>query len=160
MKLFKKTFLILFVALLLAPDFGHAQRLDLQKPRVAPMQMGLWYPSLMSPRDAMNPEASLFALMDYNVFFWSDGFRDRHGNQASLDFDRLDRSVSNILDMSGYINALAFAYASPERPWLGKARYAAAISPAYITASYSAALGQVGDTTLINVDGTVSGIAI
>jgi hypothetical protein len=159
MKPFSKTILGIFVLLLLIPDIGHAQRLDLQKPRVAPMQMGLWYPGLISPRDFMNPEASLFAVMDYNVFFQTGSWHDHLGNQPSLDFDRLDRSVSNILDMSGYINALAFAYSTPEIPFLGNARYAAAISPAYITASYSAALGQVGDTTLINVDGTVSGIS-
>ena len=144
--------IVLFLSVFLSAHFfTNAQTLP--APIASPIQMGAYVPGLIGPRDYANPGFSGIIAIDYNVFFSSNGYYDRHGNKVnSLDLvPKLDPILIDI-DLSGYINALAVAYVSPELDFLGDARYIAVVAPYYATSSYNVALSE-----LIREDKEVTG---
>jgi len=109
--------------------------------------MGSYLPGLINARDYANPETSGLIAIDYNVFFSSDQYYDRNGDKT----ENLD------LDLSGYLNALALVYVSPEISFLGNARYIGILSPNYATTNYSAGINIIEDT-VPSINGSVSGV--
>lgn len=152
----KKYLLILLIAALASV----VKSQTLPEPLPSPLQMGAYLPGLISPRDYSNPGFSGLAIIDYNLFFNTGDFIDRHGNSVNnIDLipDPAGRSIPIEKDLSGYINALVLAYVSPEIKALGNARYIGVVSPYYATASFKATLKQLpnGDKS---VSGDVGGI--
>ena len=130
---------------------------------VSPIQMGAYMPGIINPRDYANPETSGLIAMDYNIFFDSDEYVDRHGNKVdNLDIGIGFDPVPIEVDMSGYLNALAIVYVSPELSFFGKARYLAFISPYYSTMDYRVALSEliVGDTAVTGSTGGFGDLSI
>ena len=130
---------------------------SLPDPLPSPIQMGAYVPGIISPRDYTNPGTSGLVAIDYNIFFSSDSYIDKHGNSVnSIDLlpDPAGRSIPIETDIGGYINALAIAYVSPEIKALGNARYIGVISPYFATANFKATLKQ-----LPNGEESISGSA-
>jgi hypothetical protein len=154
MKKLKK--IIFTVFLLLVAALASTAQLP-PAPLASPVQMGAYLPGLINPRDYANPGTSGLMALDYNLFFSSNEYIDRHGNKVdNLDLGLGFEPIPIDLDMSGYINALVIAYVSPELNFLGNARYMAILSPYYATADYRVGLGELVDSTLV-VDGGASG---
>jgi hypothetical protein len=131
---------------------GYAQ--SLPAPIASPIQMGAYLPGLINPRDYANPGTSGLIAIDYNVFFNTDQYYDRNGNKVDeLDFGLGFGPVPLEVDISGYINALAVAYISPELSFLGNARYIAVLAPYYATADFRAGI-SLFDSTLVTNGGT------
>ncbi len=121
-------------------------------PLASPLQSGAYLPGLIGPRDYSNPELSGIIALDYNMFFNADKFTDRNGNETnSIDLVPELGSIPLNIDLSGYINALAVAYVSPELPFLGNARYLGVLSYYYMTADVRVAYTQLAE------GGTISG---
>jgi hypothetical protein len=139
----KKYFLLLFI-LLTSTYLVYGQLPP--APIASPIQFGAYLPEIINPRDYANPETSGLMALDYNIFFNTKHYYDRNGNNADL----LD------LDLSGYMNALAIAYVSPEISFLGNARYIGFISPYYITSDFRIGLNSSEDTGQ-TANGTVNG---
>ena len=148
--------IVLFLSVFLSAHFlTNAQ--SLPAPIASPIQLGAYIPGLVNPRDYANPGTSGIVVIDYNVFFSTDEYYDRNGNKVDqLDFGFGAGPFPIDIDISGYINALAIAYVSPEINFLGKARYMAILSPYYATADYRIGLSELADSTLV-VDGGAGG---
>jgi len=144
-----------FILIILFTSFsGYAQ--SLPAPLPSPIQMGAYIPGLINPRDLSNPGLSGLIAIDYNLFFSTDQYIDRNGNEVnSIDIPVLG-PVPIAVDISGYINALAIAYVSPELSFLGGPRYIAVLAPLYVTADFRVALGELQDDRL-TVDGGTGG---
>lgn len=130
---------------------------SLPEPLPSPIQMGAYIPGLISPRDYANPGTSGLIAIDYNIFFSSDKYFDKHGNSVnSIDLlpDNAGLSIPVETDIKGYLNALAIAYVSPELKALGNARYIGVVSPYYATANFKTTL-----STDLNGNHSVSGSA-
>jgi len=125
--------LCLFI-LIFIPTYFPGQGQALPNPLPSPIQSGSYIPGLINARDYTNPGISGLIAIDYNIFFNTDNYFDRNGNEInSLDFPQLGASIPLDIDISGYINALAIAYVSPELPFLGGPRYIAVLAPYYST---------------------------
>jgi hypothetical protein len=91
------------------------------------------------------------------LFFNTDEYYDRNGDKVDqLDFGLGFGPFPIEVDISGYINALAIAYISPELNFLGNARYIAVLAPYYVTADFRVGLSELVDSTLV-VDGGTGG---
>jgi len=139
----KKYFLLLFI-LLTNTYLVYGQ--SLSAPIVSPIQVGAYLPGIINPRDYANPDTSGLMALDYNIFFNTKQYYDRNGNNADI----LD------LDLSGYMNALAIVYVSPEISFLGNARYLGFISPYYTTSDFRIGLNALEDSGQ-TLNGVVSG---
>lgn len=133
------------------------------RPIVSPIQMGAYMPGIINPRDYANPGTSGLMALDYNLFFNSDQYIDRYGNKT----DHIEVGISNNtvpieIDMTGYLNALAIVYVSPELGFIGKVRYLGFISPYYATSDYRIALSELilGDTTVTGNTGGLGDLTI
>ena len=74
--------LYLLVAVLIGPHFvGHAQFPS--GPIASPIQMGAYLPGIIAPRDYANPGFSGLVAVDYNLFFNSDAYYDRNGDDVA-----------------------------------------------------------------------------
>ncbi len=124
-------------------------------PVTSPIQAGAYIPGIVNPRDYANPGTSGLMAIDYNIFFNTNQYIDRDGNKVDQ-LDLGDYSAPLDIDVSGYLNALAIVYVSPELPFLGNARYLTFISPYYATAHLRVALSELADTSL-TVDGGTGG---
>jgi hypothetical protein len=126
-------------------------------PVASPIQMGAYIPGLVNPRDYANPGTSGIIAIDYNVFFSTNQYVDRNGDKVDqLDFGLGYGPVPIDIEMSGYINALALVYVTPEISFLGNARYMTILAPYYSTADFRVALGSLADSTL-SIDGSTGG---
>jgi hypothetical protein len=150
----KKISLLLFIGIAATlSSFGQS----LPSPIPSPIQIGAYIPGLINPRDFANPGTSGLVAIDYNVFFSADQYYDRNGNKVnSIDLPGDLGSIPLDVDISGYLNALAIAYVSPELPFLGNPRYIAAIAPMYVTADFRVAFSELADEDLV-VDGGTGG---
>ncbi len=148
--------LYLSVLVFIAASFsGYAQ--SLPAPIASPIQLGAYVPGLVNPRDYANPGTSGLIAIDYNLFFNTNQYYDRNGDKVDqLDFGLGYGPFPIDIDISGYINALAVAYVSPEINFLANARYIAVLAPYYATADYRVGLSELGDSTLV-VDGGTGG---
>lgn len=119
-----------------------------EKPIASPIQMGAYVPGIISPRDFANPRTSGLVAIDYNIFFNTNEYIDKHGNSENkIDLfpESLSHSVPIETEVGGYVNALAIAYVSPEIKPLGNARYIGFISPYYATANMNMSLSSNSD---------------
>jgi hypothetical protein len=129
-----------------------------QMPQASPYQMGAYLPGIMNPSDYANPGMTGLIAIDYNIFFNSDKFIDKYGN----DLNSIEIPGSGIkpldVSISGYFNSLLITYVSPELKFLGNARYFGYVAPSFSTASFGVGLSQliIEDIT---VNGGSSGLA-
>lgn len=123
-------------------------------PKVSPVLSGGYIPGVMSVRDYANPgQDGLFAI-DYNIFLNAKSFYNKNGDKVNS-IDIRNQSIHVDVDISGYINGLVLAYASPKLKFLGNAQYLFVAAPNYVTASTSVGLGQLANGKTI--DGGASG---
>ena len=123
----------------------------------SPVQSGSYLPGIMGVRDYTNPGFSGIFAIDYNIFLTSNKYFDRNGNEVdALDFVPELGAVPIDIDISGYINSLMLAYASPQLDFLGNAQYLFILAPNYATANSRVALGELLNDPLV-VDGGASG---
>ncbi len=137
-------FIILLAALFVNPMPVSAQV-------VSPMQSGHYAPGVINVRDMGAPPPGFF-LIWYNLWFNSDTYYDREGNEVTS----LGGADLN-LDISGFATVPALFFAT-ETNFLGGASYLAGISPSYFNASGALQLDASGtlDTT-ISESGSVGG---
>jgi hypothetical protein len=113
------------------------------EPKTSPILSGAYLPGIAGVRDYANPGQDGLFLVDYNIFINSKNFYDQNGNKATSIVIQ-DQSIPINVDISGYINGLVFAYASPKIEFLGNAQYLFVVAPSYITASANVGLGELG----------------
>ena len=138
---------------------------SLQAQVVSPLQGGHYSPVVKNVRDMANPPPGLFFLW-YNVYFSSDKYIDKDGNEfSSIRLDQIHQALPNIdvsLDLKGFTSIPALFWVSPFTI-LGGANYMAGISPSFISADASIITergGIVTDTTITRrVDGKNSGFS-
>ena len=122
---------------------------------VSPAQSGGYLPGIMGVRDFVNPGIDGLFILDYNVFINANSYYDGNGNKVNSIEGPLGNTIPLDIEISGYINSLMFAYASPKLPFLGNAQYLFVAAPSYATARTTVGLGELlnGKT----VEGGVSG---
>lgn len=124
-------------------------------PIVSPIQAGPYVPGLMGVRDFANPGVDGMLFLDYNVFLNTDNFYDRNGNEVnSLDLFPELGSVTFETDISGYINSLMIAYASPKIEFLGNAQYLGILAPNFTTVNTRVAMGELLNGTTVTGGGS------
>jgi hypothetical protein len=109
----------------------------------------------MGVRDYANPGKGGLFILDYNVFLNANSYYNRHGDKA----DAIQEPVNTIpldVDISGYVNGLMLAYATPKLEFSGNTQYIFVIAPNYTTAIIGVGLGELpnGET----IEGGASGI--
>ena len=143
----------LLIILITTLEYVHAQILP--DPLPSPVQSGSYIPGIIGVRDFANPGFSGIVAVDYNLFINSDKYVNRNGDQVdAINFPELGTLPIDV-DLSGYINSLMLAYASPELSFLGNTQYMFFVAPNYITANVRVALGQLVNEGV--VDGGASG---
>jgi len=132
---------------------------------VSPLQSGHYLPTITGVRDMSQPPPG-FDVLWYNVFFATDTYIDRDGNEfTGLRLSEIDSDLPDVevnLDLNGFATVPALVYVS-HFELLGGARYLAGISPNYVTTDGTVVTemgGGASDTTIKNVsEGSVSGFS-
>ena len=148
-------YLIFIMIILLLPFAGRSQVAT--EPLASPFQGGAYMPSMIGVRDNANPGNAGWAIIDYNIWLWSDAFFDRSGDPlTSIELVPGQGEIPVNAEISGYINSLLISYATPKIPFLGNAQMVFVLSPNYGTAHIKGALGQFSSGIEI-IDGATSG---
>jgi hypothetical protein len=132
---------------------------------VSPVQGGHFMPGVMNVRDMAYPPPGLFVLW-YNVWFSSDTYVDRNGNEVkSLNLSNLQPGLPDVdisLKVNGYASVPALFWGS-SFTLLGGARYLVGISPNYTTADASVLTetggGIIGDPVTNFEKGNIHGFS-
>lgn len=113
------------------------------EPLASPFQGGAYGPAMIGVRDNSNPGAEGWAIVDYNIWLWSNAFIDSNGDELDT-FELIpgQGEVPFTTDISGYINSLLVSYTTPKLDWLGNGQMIFILSPNYGTAHYKVGLGQ------------------
>jgi hypothetical protein len=124
---------------------------------VSPVQAGHFTAGAMNIRDMAHPPPGLFLLW-YNMWFSSDTYIDRNGNEfKSLNLSQIHPDLPNIdveLKVKSYAAVPALFWGS-SFTLLGGARYMAGIIPNYVSADVSVITeigGGIIDPSITNVN--------
>lgn len=154
----KKYSCFLFILLLAASLYS-------QEKLVSPFQSGAYVPGIMNIRAYENPtEGNFLMIFDDNVFAFSKGFNDRHGNFVNEVELGGDYGIVPLdTDVNSYMNFFSINYISNPVDFLGGAKIQVAVKPNFTYSNlffklgisltdeleFSKSVGGFGDLTVM-----------